>query len=318
MKLGIMACALWWAAALSISSPAQAQGLAAIDTQDGLHARFRLINGSVLSMMTWDKPVDLRLAPQDYPSVSFKEYGPEDRSGVFRFQDNSVGDGAITLRSTSEEMSARLKARICAEPGAIRYDVDFEDLSGDDRALTLRFQFPIDATGWMWWDDIATSRVIEPDTRYVHHGRERTGNYPLAWSPLGSISNPRNLHTLTLALPINPPRIARVGYDGNFFIEWDLGVSALTEKFPSKSSFSFVLYHSDAEWGMRGALKKYYDLFPQHFLKRTNREGTWLPRTPTTELVSPADFGITFHEHSSVKVNTLPYNNAAGHYCPGD
>ncbi|MFC1736309.1 hypothetical protein ACFL1X_09335, partial [Candidatus Hydrogenedentota bacterium] len=75
-----------------------------------------------------------------------------------------------------------------------------------------------------------------------------------------------------------------------------------------------MLYSSDPAWGMRGALKKYYDIHPADFIKRVDREGVWLARTPTTALKHPEKFGIVFHQHSSVKTSTLHYDNASGIY----
>ncbi len=49
-------------------------------------------------------------------------------------------------------------------------------------------------------------------------------------------------------------------------------------------------------------------------MKRVTKEGLWLARTPTEVIENREDFGITFHQVSSVMTNSLALDNAAGLY----
>ena len=252
------------------------------------------------------------MADDDYVAFSLKDLNASERSGRIRPFGGDGSSERMTFKTENPELAARFHATVYPEFSCIRHDIVFEDLSGEDRALTLRYQLPVRAEGWTWWDDAATPRVIEPDRRYVRYDDESPGRFPLCWYPLGTIFDPKGEHALTFAVALNPPTLARMGYDGEFFIEFDFGVSAATAKFPSRAEFSFYLYSSDPAWGFRGALRKYYDIFPADFVKRVNSEGFWLARTPIQHIKDPDDFGIAFHQVASVKTNPLPYDNAAG------
>jgi hypothetical protein len=283
-----------------------------MQTDDGLHVRYRGATAGLLSMMDRQKPIELKVADDDYVAFSLKEVGRPQRSGRIRACCNGDDSGRMTFNAENPELATRLRADIYSEFSCIRHDIFLEDLSGEDRALTLRYQLPVRAEAGAWWDDVGTSRPIEEGRRYVRYDNESPGCFPLCWYPLGTISDPKGEHALTFAVPLNPPTLARVGYDGEFFIEFDFGLSAATAKFPSRAEFSFYLYTSDPAWGFRGALRKYYDIFPADFVKRVNREGFWLARTPIQYIKDPDDFGVAFHQVASVKTNPLPYDNAAG------
>ncbi|MFC1734669.1 hypothetical protein ACFL1X_01035, partial [Candidatus Hydrogenedentota bacterium] len=285
-----------------------------IKTDDGLYVRYREFGGGALSLMQWQKPIPLKLIEQDYPSYTLTDYTKPELSGDLAMRSADKGEGWLELASSNKSTMVNAKVRIEEDYARIRYILDVEDLTGEERALRLRYQLPVAAEGWTWWDDPATSRKIEPGKRYIRYDREDPGRYPTCWYPLGTISQPDGDHSLTFAVSMNPPVLSRVGYDGSFFIELDFGVSPETKKFPGKVHLEFVLYTSDPEWGLRSALKKYYDIYPAEFVKRVNREGLWLARAPINTLKNPEDFGVTFHQHSSVKINTLPYDNDAGIY----
>ncbi|MFC1737261.1 hypothetical protein ACFL1X_14210 [Candidatus Hydrogenedentota bacterium] len=285
-----------------------------VETDDGLYLRYRHVSGGILSLTHYGKGAPLTIIEQDYPAFSVTDIVNEDKSARFGFGSNVSEEDSIFLKARGNESELDFSVNISEDYACIRYQIDVKNLASDERALTLRYQLPIKAEGWLWWDDIGTSRVIKPGKRYIHHDREHPGRYPVCWYPLGTISNPDGDHALTLAVALSDPVPCRIGYDGDFFIEMDVGLSPETVKFPNKVRLSFILISSDPKWGMRGGLKKYYDIHPADFVKRVNREGSWLARTPTLEVENPEDFLITFHEHSSVKINVLPFDNDAGIY----
>lgn len=288
-------------------------GAAELSTQDGVYLRFRGMTAELLSFVNRSEHVPLKFITESYPTFSITDYTARERSGRIPTNLKEADENVLVINGQSDELDVEMLCKLEALSDHMKFSIELLDTSGEDRAVTLRYQMPVTAEGWRWWDDVATSRVIEPGKRYVRYQDPEKGIFPLWWYPLGSISEDEG-HALTLAVPMDPPTLARVGYDGDFFIEFDLGLSPATTKFPGRADLTFYLYSHDAEWGFRSALKKYYDLFPQYFVKRVQREGLWLARTPTQVVSSPEEFGITFHEVSSVKTNPMQLDNAMGIY----
>lgn len=299
------------AAAIALAHP-RTLNAAELSTRDGLYLRFRGMTAELLSLVNQAEHVPLKFIDESYPTFSITDYSAPERSGRIPTEIKQADESSLVINGRSDELKVDLLCRLEALSDYVRFSAELTDTSGEDRAVTLRYQMPVTAEGWRWWDDAARSRLIEPGKRYVRYQDDERGMFPLWWYPLGSISQEKG-HALAFAVPLDPPTLARVGYDGDFFIEFDLGLSPAA-KFPSKANVTFYLYSHDAEWGFRSALKKYYDLFPQYFVKRVQREGLWLARTPTQVVPSPEEFGITFHEVSSVKTNPMRLDNAMGVY----
>jgi len=271
---------------------ANAQGTE-VHTDDGIYMRFRGWTGQILSLVNLGQAVDL-VPREEYRSpFSISDHGKRG------------GDWSIP---------ASITGSIAGGPGFIKLELELEDSRGEDRALTFRFSIPIDAVGWLWWDDADHSRPIEKGKRYLRYDDETRGVYPLCWYPLGTISQPDGVHAFSFAVHMDPPSLLRTGYDGEFFAEFDLGLSQATTTAPGRARVVFYLFNCRASWGFRDALRKYYELFPHHFAKRVTREGNWVARTPTQFISGIADFYPAFHEASSVKPNSVPFDNEAGIY----
>jgi hypothetical protein len=104
-----------------------------------------------------------------------------------------------------------------------------------------------------------------------------------------------------VARPLAWPRMATTYFDlteRRQFVGMraELGLSPLTTKFPSQASFRWVLARvPQAQWGFRSAARKYYELYPESFVKRVEREGVWhLWVTP--EVTDPESFALVFDE----------------------
>jgi len=149
-------------------------------------------------------------------------------------------DGSITQYVTAFDIVFKfdyiLKDRYIEVHGEV------QDLKGMDRAIQVRYKLPVNATGWLWGDYIRKSREIESGIQYKNVykiGETRTQNaYPFA-----SISNGEQ--GLSLAVPMNVPRIYRIGYDTDvgYFIEYDFGLVNCTDKIgPGYANFTFIIY----------------------------------------------------------------------------
>lgn len=208
-------------------------------------------------------------------------------SDIFAFSNGACAD-----------LNLKLQTHITPQPDAVVVEGRVTDTTGKDRAVTLLFALPVDARGWHWGDDMRQQRVIAGAGEFVnsvnvHCGADgRMSRYPLA-----ALWNDRV--GLALALDMEHPAQYRLVYHAGtrqFFIAYDFGLTKETARFPSRADFRFVLFRFDPQWGFRAALQKYYDLFPEQFVKRVKREGIWMPFTDIAKVPDSADFGFAFQE----------------------
>jgi hypothetical protein len=196
------------------------------------------------------------------------------------------------------ELGLKLDASFSPGRDHIAVTGHVSDTTGRDRAVTLLFALPLDATGWQWGDDARQSRRIESNTEFANTVSLRSGaNGKMSLYPLAALWNDRA--GLALALDMDHPAQYRLVYHAGtrqFFIAYDFGLTKDTARFPSSAAFRFVLYRFDPRWGFSAALQKYYDLFPQQFTKRVTREGVWMPFTDIAHVPGQEDFGFAFQE----------------------
>ena len=201
-----------------------------------------------------------------------------------------------------------------ADAQCIRIAGRLTDRTKQERALTLYFAIPVDAIGWRWHDDIRRARPIETGREYANVGPIGTGaGGNMSVYPLACISGPRD--GLALGLDMDVPGQRRIAYSAvtrQFFIAYDLGLSPATKNFPSAAPFSLVICRTEADWGFRAAAQKFYDIFPQHFICRSEKQGIWVPpavkRFDASTVSQWRDFGFRYHEGAT---NT-DFNRDAG------
>jgi len=198
-------------------------------------------------------------------------------------------------------------------PNYIKSDVLIEDLSSPlkERPLKILYTIPINAIGWEWGDDINQHRTIESgkdyDYTFTMLGR-KVSIYP--WTAIYN-----NESGFSLSVPMDIPRIQKFIYrnDEGLQIILDICLSPDTVHIEAgKASFSFTLFSFLSEWGFRSATKKYYDVYPQFFMKRTTRDGCWEYPIPPNNIPNPQDFGFTFFECSSQPEEVRNYCHQLG------
>ena len=208
-------------------------------------------------------------------------------SDVYAFAGNSCQELGLSL-----EANFSLAQDYLAVQGRVI------DTTDRDRAVTLLFALPLDATGWQWGDDARHSRRIEGKGEFANTINLRCGaNGKMSLYPLAAVWNDRV--GLALGLDMDHPAQYRFVYHAGtrqFFLAYDFGLAKDTTKFPGSADFRFVIYRFDPLWGFRAALQQYYDVFPQHFTKRVSREGVWLPFTDIAKVPGFEDFGFAFQE----------------------
>lgn len=203
------------------------------------------------------------------------------------------------LSQTADAPGCNLRSEMTVAAGGGRLDVamTLQDTSAplSDRPIQLFWTLPVSAEGGQWWDDIGTQRQIGPGTVYRHafsHNRHLISVYPFS-----SITG--DGFGLSLAVPQREPLAQRFEYDSTTGLScvWEIGLSPISVKIgPGRAAVSMCVFHHDPAWGFRAAASRYYELFPDYFVKRTTREGAWMYPIHPSQIPDPMDFGFAFHE----------------------
>ena len=202
----------------------------------------------------------------------------------------------------------------------IRVDTTITNTLNVDQGRSLVFKLPLNLDGWTWGDDISTSRVIASSGVYKNSGVDESVPYTLSQGlavyPLASISSSDRSQGLSIAVPMDQPRVVEIQYlPGEYSIMYKFALSNSTVRFPNNASFTFYIYKNDQpEWGFRGALKKYYELFPQFFTKRVTREGSWIYFIIPSGITNAEDFGFQFNPTWAGDNVDMSYDNSHGVY----
>lgn len=262
-------------------------------TQDGLQMELR--GGAVASLQ-----------------VGGRELAGSAPSG-FLARDVAANSDFYSLGSgESPDLGLRLQSACRAEAGHIVVEGRVQNTRGGDRAITLVFALPVDATGWLWGDDIRRERRIAgagefANTVPVHCGA--TGTQLLY--PLAAICTTQAQAGLAIALDMAHPAQFRVGCHAGLaqlYIAYDFGLAPETEHFPGAADFRFVLFRFEPQWGFRGAFEKLMQIFPDYFRVRTLEQGLWMPFTDISTVQGWQDFAFKFHEGN----NNVTWDDAHG------
>jgi hypothetical protein len=238
-------------------------------------------------------------------AVSLKNKAlPVSGSGGFSAEECIVPDGAmknlggftgalsqrgksLRFRGSIQNAGLRLNASI---KGGKFIDVrgEVEDLTGLDRALNVRLTLPLELAGWTWDNTAATSRTVRPGNTYPSREDDflflgmkderfedempeplciKTNKLPFSCVRTDTTG-------LALALPNDEPRVFLIQVDDTgYHITFSLGVTPITEKFPSRASFRVLIYAIDPAWGIRSAAERYHAFFSKLFKAQLNRHG---------------------------------------------
>ncbi len=193
-------------------------------------------------------------------------------------------------------------------------------LKKDSACITLRLNSPLEGSVWTWFSGL--DKVIGMETGRIYsdtisirttippagafNGRtladggygDPVGTGTMSYYPLCALSVDNKGYAA--GVDINIPVVYRLSAEKGkgIITELDLAVSGDTRKFPSRTFFRLVSYTFNPGWGMRSALKTYYDVYPEAFRKRVVNEGIWLPFTAMRSIPGWEDFGFAFHETS--------------------
>ena len=208
------------------------------------------------------------------------------------------------------ELGLKLHTECQAFSNHIVFQGRVSDARGKDRAITLVFALPIDASGWRWGDDIRRNRRVAGKGEFANTVMVRCGaTGTMSLYPIAAIYNERE----GLALGIDMASAAQyrlVYHPGTkqFYIAYDFGLVPETQRFPGAAEFRFVLFRFDPYWGFRAAFQEYMEIFPEHFAVRSPDQGLWMPFTDVSTVQDWQDFGFRYHEGN----NNVAWDDAHG------
>ncbi len=210
----------------------------------------------------------------------------------------SMTSGSRSMPSGARSATASRSIGDCIEVAGT-----IADLRGEDRAVTLYLALPLAEAEWRWWDDAARSRTeagefaelanFESGAQFGLNGRH--SRYPL-----GCVDAP-DLAGLTLAIRMDEPVVHRIALSPSLrtlFIALDFGLVPVTNvhgRSLAEAPFRVLIARHDAAWGMRSALARYREMFPQFFERRTEQAGGWYVWGDVQEMPEALEAGFRFH-----------------------
>jgi hypothetical protein len=197
---------------------------------------------------------------------------------------------------------------IAAAGPALRFSLDLKGADLPARGMLLRFAFPVDATGWRWYSDMQTTTPIAEGRLYENVVPLRAYADLPEWKDKPALRMGycnRNFcsviagpQALCLAVPLDRPCIFRTDYDAagkRFEILYDFAFSPDTRS-PNQVSFAFDLYACDPQWGMRSALARYYQMYPELFKVYVPQQGQWMAFNRLSEIDNANEFWFGLQE----------------------
>jgi len=301
--------------------PYQGSSSLSIGTGDGLALTFSTAGGALTSI----KGANGEMATGNIPASGFFLRDVHVSSDYIHPSTTVTqpSSNTLTLTAQAPDLGLNLNAAMAATTDHISVTGTLADITGQDRAVTLYFALPVDATGWTWGNDIRSSAVLATNQERgiyseVPFGVQFTSQLTapdltgrISTYPMASITN---LDGLALAYPIDMPAQIRLVVNTStkqLMIAYDLGLSPHT-KTPGAANFSFVIFRHAPAWGFREAWNKYISIYPNLFLKRATSEGVWIAGTALSKISGLADFQVAFHELTTNVAANLTFDNTNG------
>ena len=227
----------------------------------------------------------------------------------FQFRDVA---GDSDFRDDAKDLGLQLTSKRQRKAGATIIEADLTDTTGKDRAITLVYSLPVGVppsggspggvapaeagtpAGWQWLVNPRSATNAVAPGEYMNAARFNAGaNGRLSLYPFAAIA--RGKEGLLVGIDAGWPAFYRCGFNAatrELFIAFDLGLA------PEKPSarVRFVTAKFDGRLGFRGALQRYYEIFPDYFRCRTLEQGVWMPFHKISKVEGWEDFGFKFKE----------------------
>jgi hypothetical protein len=250
------------------------------------HAGKAWFRGAALRQLTGSGAVVFDGVPVIVAAKLREGFQVRDVGGDGNFVDFDAGGKAQSL-------DLKLTAKRQRRREATIVDAQLRDDSGKDRAVTLVYTLPVTGA-WRWLaDPRTTTETVAPNEYAVLSQRGRTGAPALSRWPFAAIAHGEQ--GWLLGIDAGWPAVYRCGYNagtGELFLAFDVG---LAPEQPS-AHLRLVKARFDGRLGFRGALQRYFEIFPEYFRNRTPQQGVWMPFYQISKVEGWEDFGFRFKE----------------------
>jgi len=210
----------------------------------------------------------------------------------FQVRDVAAETDFVAIQNTALDL--KLACRTEESGDATFFDVTLQDTSGKDRAVTLIYAVPLPAGDWQWLRNPRSSAPVVEGREYLETAGFRAGaNGRLSRYPFGAVAGSDG--GVALGIDMAHPAFFRAGYNAGtreLFLAYDLGLAP--EK--PEAHVRFCKFRFDETWGFRGAVARFYELFPEQFACRIERQGLWMPFAKISAVKGWEDFGFRIKE----------------------
>lgn len=228
------------------------------------------------------------MAPAGLGKASFLVRDAKDaKSGFARIADGETVKG-LRMKQSGENRG-----------GARFFSGRIEDRTQKDRAVTLLYAVPLPEGEITWWDDPRRSRAADPEklNEFDNTWGEECGRGPHSRWPIGAVT----VGGRGVAIGIDPmmPAYYRIGLNPKLrllYIAYDLGLAAPERNY---ADVSLCVFGFKAEEGFRGAFERYRALYPEAFVSRVKKHGSWVAfnKLSTVPGGHVEDFHFRFNEY---------------------
>ena len=184
-----------------------------------------------------------------------------------------------------------------------------------DKAISLRFSLPLDASGWRVFGDADNYESVPSNGSsaiFAGSGLRQFGRLPngISEAPLLVIADVNSDTAVMAAIPMESTVwVSRTVYNAGtkaLEITFDFALTSQSFRFANLASFSFLLARVSGDdhtttiaEPFRAGLKRFYDLHPQIYSRdnRLHDQGAWMPFINDLQAIPQVqDFGIKFQE----------------------
>jgi len=211
----------------------------------------------------------------------------------FLIRDVAQESGFVSI--AREALGVRLTTHVQRAAGVTFYDVSLQELTGQDRAVTLVYSLPQPPGPLVWFHDPRQTNALDGClVEVMNTTRRQVGaNGQLSRYPFGAVA--AGGKGCAVGIDTATPLYFRVGcqpWTRELFLSCDIGFA------PEKQTadFRFCVFDFNSDDGFRGALARYYELYPDAFATRINEQGVWMPFAPISAVQGWQDFGFRFKE----------------------
>ncbi len=208
-----------------------------------------------------------------------------------------------------------------APSAAGRRSLWMEDVTGQDRCLTVYYAERIPDRPVRWWHDIRRSTPCSGAREYADLTRVGVGaNGSISLYPFACVTG-KGLGRAVGLVPSDGPRVARLGYHAATRLLYAAFDVALipdrvrnTHKGRGSAGLQVVSFSTDQNWGFRSAASRYYAMFPDAYRRRALLDGIWIPFADPSSVDNVADFGVAYHEGDNSVVDDDRLGILSFHY----